>query len=106
MREVEIYAFGQRASYLALHRISSPSPRATRRRAAIFTLAYIFVASGVRCPMKSPIVLSENPESSRRCTHVCLSVCEPGRDTWIPALRRYNLARNETATYERGTYGA
>ena len=38
------------------------------------------VASGVRCPTKSPIVFRENPESTRRCTQVCLNVCEPGRE--------------------------
>ena len=56
--------------------------------------------------MKSPIVLSENPESTRRCTHVCLSVCDPGRDTLIPALQRYCFARCDTAAYESGVYGA
>ena len=28
---------------------------------------------------------------------VCLSVCEPGRNTWMPAFRRYHFARNDTA---------
>ena len=45
----------------------------------MFTLAYIFVASEFDVSMKSPIVLSENPASTRRCTHVPERIRTPAR---------------------------